>query len=62
MNVNLTPLVPMLWVIPPDVIKDIHPEFLASLLSQLEGTKVWEFEGGGFAFSIAEVLVKRGIP
>ena len=54
--------VPMLWVFPRDIIEGIHPEFLASLLGQLDGVKTWEFDGGNVAFSLPDVLVKHSIP
>ena len=51
----------MLWVIPPDLI-DTSSEFLASCIGQLPGVTVWELEGGAVAYSLPDVLVRRGIP
>ena len=54
--------VPMLWVVPPDLIRDIYPETLVSCLNSLENVQVWHLDGGALAFSLPDILVKRGRP
>lgn len=54
--------VPMLWVIPPDLIEGASSETLASSISRLGNIRVWQFEGGALAFSLPDILTKRGVP
>ena len=54
--------VPMLWVMPPDLIKGGYSETLASLISRLDDIHVWRLDGGGVAFSLSNILVKWGRP
>lgn len=52
--------VPMLWVIPPDVMQ-VSAEALASSISRLDNINVWQLEGGALAFSLPDILVKWGV-
>lgn len=54
--------VPMLWIIPPDLIDGASSKALVSSLRRLDNIQVWQFEGGAVAFLLPDVLVKRGIP
>jgi hypothetical protein len=54
--------VPMLWVVPPDLIRNIYPETLVSFLGSLDDVQVWHLDGGALAFSLPDILVKWGRP
>jgi hypothetical protein len=53
---------PMLWVIPPDLINGVYSETLVSCISHLGNIHVWQLDGGAVAFSLPDILVKRGRP
>ena len=54
--------VPMVWVIPPDLLMNPSSKGLGASIGQHPAVRVWEFEGGGVAFSLPDVLVRRGTP
>jgi hypothetical protein len=62
MNLPLRDPVPMLWVIPPDLIRGNSSKILASCISRLENIHVWQLDGGAVAFSLPDILVNRGRP
>ena len=54
--------VPMLWVIPPDVINGVSAGTLAAFIKRLDNVHVWELDCGAVAYSLPDILVKRGRP
>lgn len=54
--------VPLLWVVPPDLIEGVSSEALVTSISRLDNIQVWQLDGGAVAFSLPDILVKMGVP